>query len=280
MSGEQADFYQWLQDLTTRSVAEQARALQRYNELVQRALRGEFNDPQFREDYLRFATEESSRYVRDVAQLSLNYYQALLDLGRSSSERFFEQMLHGSMGSSKQSHEPEAPPADGAAAAPSKPRQVTLELQGAAGQEATASFVIENQRDAPAEISFLVSDFVDAAGGPSFRAPLRLEPPQLSLGPRAEAQVKLRLPLPGDLFTPGHSYVATVVVRGYDELELILRLRLAPAAQPAAEAPPRDETAVGAPEAEAPAKRPRPSRSGKRAKLVRDKKLTGQRPQP
>jgi len=255
MSGEQGDFYQWLQDLTTRSVAEQARALQRYNELMQRALRGEFNDPQFREDYLRFATEETNRYARDAAQLSLNYYQALLDLGRSSSERFFEHVMH--------SRPAEAPPGDGADAA-HPPRQVTLDLQGAAGQDAVAAFVIENQRESQAEISFQVSEFADVAGGPSFRAPLVLEPAQLSLGPHEEAQVKLRLPLAAELFAPGHSYVATVVVRGYDELELILRLRLAPPAAASAQTPSQAESAGAEPETPAPAKRRRSQRSGKR----------------
>jgi hypothetical protein len=256
MSSEQPDFYKWIQDLTTRSVADQARALQRYNELMQRMLRGDMNDPQLREESARFAREESTRYASDLTQLSLSYYSALLELGRNYSDRFFDQMLYG--------RAPNAPAGDSAEAS-SKPRQVTLELQGAAGQEAAAAFVIENKRNTPAEISFLVSEFVDAAGGSPFRAPLELQPAQISLGPLEEAEVKIRLPLLGEMFLPGHQYLATVVVHGYDELELVLRVRLKPAeaaaqprpgparpnAGPETEAPPSNSTLTRGPSAHA-----------------------------
>ncbi len=269
MSREPPDFYRWIQDLTARSVADQTRALQRYNELMQRVLRGELNDPQLREEYTRFAQEESARYASDLAQLSLNYYGALLELGRSYSDRFFDQMLHN--------REPRAAAGDGAAAAVT-PRQVTLELRGTAGQEAAAAFVIENKRDAPAEITFLASEFVDTAGGQPFRAPLQIQPVQLSLEPHGEAEVRLRLPLLRELFSPGHQYQATVVVRGYDELELILSVRVNPGDEPPPQASPLGASPAAGAEAEAPAPARRPRRAGTSAKGGGEKKPASSRP--
>jgi hypothetical protein len=259
MSGEPPDFYQWLRDLTERSVADQARALQRYNELMQRVLRGELTGPQVSEEYTRFAREQSTRYANDLTQLSLGYYSALLELGRSYSDHFYDRVLR--------SQPPPAPPAAGAARAP---RQVSLALQGAAGEEAALSFVIENKHSTPAEISFVVSEFVDAAGGDPFRASLRFQPEQFALGAHEEAVVTLRLSVLPELFVPGHHYRSTVVVRGYDELELVLNLTV-PAArastdQPVAEPPAPAES----PPAEQLAARARAKKAGNgRAKRSR-----------
>ena len=269
MSGEPPDFYKWIQDLTARSVADQTRVLQRYNELMQRVMRGDLNDPQLREEYSRFARDESARYASDLAQLSLSYYSALLELGRNYSDRFFDQMLH--------SRRPQPTDGDRGEAAV-KPRQVMLELHGAAGQEAAAAFVIENKHSAPAEISFVVSEFVDAAGGSPFPAPLQLQPAQLSLGPQAEAEVKLRLPLLRELFEPGHHYRATVVVRGYDELELILSVRLNPDDEAAPPASPPGASQKAAAEADVPAPAKRSRRASSSAKASREKKPAGSRP--
>jgi hypothetical protein len=256
MTSQQADFYKWMQDLTARSVSEQTRAFQRYNDLMQRMLRGELNDPQVREDYLRFVREETTRYANDLAQLSLSYYSALLELGRNYNDRFFEQVLHR--------REPETHAGHGGEAA-NKPRQVMLDLRGAAGQEIAASFLIENKYATQAEISFVVSDCVDMAGGSPFRPPLQLVPTQFSLGPHEEAGVTIRLPLVRELFIPGHQYLVTVVVRGYDQLELIIRVAVDPAAETAASLPEVDSFQAAAPEVgtRAPAKRrPRRNRAG------------------
>ena len=269
MSGEPPDFYTWIQDLTVRSVADQTRVLQRYNDLVQRVMRGELNDPQLREEYAHFAREESTRYASDLTRLSLSYYNALLELGRNYSDRFFDQLLR--------SRGPQAGAGNGGEPAVQR-RQVSLELQGELGQEAAAAFVIENKRDTPAEISFQVSEFVDAAGGSSFRAPLQIQPAQLSLGPQAEAAVMLRLPLWRELFDAGHRYHATVVVRGYDELELILSVRVSPAEQNApAASPPGAGQAVAA-EAEIPARPKRSRRPAGSGKTSPKKKPVGSRP--
>jgi hypothetical protein len=224
MTDEQFDLARWIQDVTARSLADQRRAAERYNDLLQRMQHGELDEQQVRDEFLRFARDESAQYARDLAQLSLNFYTALLDLGRAYNDRFFDQVLHG--------RAREAQAGNGRPAA-SGPRQVTLDLRGAAGQEATAGFVIENRREAPADITFMVADFVDAAGGSPFRPPLQIQPAWLNLGPHAEAGVTLRLPLPPELFVPGHNYHTKVVVHGYDDLELLLNVNVEAPGEPA-----------------------------------------------
>jgi hypothetical protein len=209
VSNHPQDIGQWIQELTTRSVAEQIRSLQRYTELVQRVARGELDEQAVREEYMRFAREETTRYTRNLATLSLSYYNALIDLSRAYNERFFDQVLSGV--SNDAPSERRVPP-----------QQVALALHGPVGQELMTSFVVENKRTEAAEISFVVSEFRGPGGTAPFRPPLHLRPPRFVLGPREERQVELRLPLLSEMFVPGQEYSATVVVRGYDDLELLL----------------------------------------------------------
>jgi hypothetical protein len=224
MSADPADFPKWLQDLAERYWTGQRDAAERYSDLLQRLAAGELDANQLRDDYTRFATEESARYARDLAQVSLSYYSALLDLGRAYSQRFFDALLEGGASS---------PSARNGHAARAEPRQVLLELRGVVGQDAVAAFVIENRRDAPADISFRLFDFADMAGGHPFAAPLQVQPQWLTLGPEDEAEIRLRLPLLPELFTAGRQYQGRVAVQGYDALELILRVAVDAAPEPA-----------------------------------------------
>lgn len=52
----------------------------------------------------------------------------------------------------------------------------------------------------------------------------RIVPPRFTLDPREERLVMLVLPLLPELFTPGQHYRAEIVVRGHDDLELILNI--------------------------------------------------------
>jgi hypothetical protein len=224
IGAEQADLPRRLQELAERYWAGQQEAAEHYSDLLQRLAAGELDANQLRDDYARFASEESARYAGELAQLSLSYYSALLELGRAYSQRFFDAVLEGGA---------VAAPARNGQAARAEPRQVLLEMRGIAGQDAAAGFVIENKRDAPADITFRLSDFADAAGGRPFAAPLQVQPQWLSLGPEEEAEVRLRLPLLPELFTPGRQYRGKVVVQGYDELELILSVSVDSAPEPA-----------------------------------------------
>ena len=94
------------------------------------------------------------------------------------------------------------------------------------GQVATRSFILENTRTSPSEVAFLVSDFHDAAGTRSFSADAQFHPARFTLGPHEECVVTLRVPVTAGLFESGRTYGATALVRGFDELELHVNLRV------------------------------------------------------
>ncbi len=254
MNDDPQEIGKWIQDLTSRSIAEQARALERYRDLVMRITRGELNEQTVLEEHMRFAREETTRYVRNLATLSLSYYNALLELTRAYNDRFFEQVLGAA--------------ANGNAPVPrdTPPQRVEMELHAPIGQDITSSFIVENKRTEMAEISFLVSEFVGPAGTAPFRPPLQLKPPRFTLDPREERLVTLVLPLLPELFAPAEHYRAKIVVRGHDDLELILNV------WPDAPVPPEQEEvslSIATPEGKAtastPESPPKPSRRRRKA---------------
>ncbi|HEX9371560.1 MAG TPA: hypothetical protein VF897_11160 [Roseiflexaceae bacterium] len=241
MTNSYEDIGQWMQDLAARSMSDQLRAAQRYNELLQRFGRGELFAPSVSAAYWRFVREEALGYARSLANLSLSYYSALDALGRAYNDRFYDQVLGAGPTDRAQ------PPAPATAQPAARPRQVELALHAPAGEEASRAFVLENKRAETAEISFLVSDFVDPAGAEPFRPPLQFDPPRFSMAPGAERTVTLRLRLLPDLFVPGQRYTAAVLVRGYDDLELALHVWADAPSDAAAQAGGASESATGDP---------------------------------
>jgi hypothetical protein len=217
MANELQDLGERIQQLIARSLEEQFRASQRYYEVMQRAGRGELLTKSVGEGYWRFVQEESTRYARNLATLSLDYYHTLIEMGRSYNDLFFDQVL---------GIRADATPASAASAGPEAPlpRRVEIEMRAAVGAEATASFSLENNRDEPLEISFFVSDFVGPTVTAAFRPPLQIQPSRFTLAPGEERSVTLRLFVPVECFVPGQRYTATIMVRGYDHLELGVNL--------------------------------------------------------
>lgn len=212
MNNEPNEIGKWIQELTLRSVTEQMHALERYKAMVQRIANGEIDEQTVREEYMRFTREETAGYIRKLASLSLNYYKTLIELNSAYNDRFFDHVLGIAVGVEASS--PKASP----------PQKLEIELRGFVGQDIASSFVIENKRTERAEISFHVSEFVGPTGTTPFRPPLQLKPPHFTLDPREELAVTLVLPLLPELFAPGQHYTARIIVRGYDDMELILNV--------------------------------------------------------
>lgn len=207
MSTDTVDIGQWIRRLTTKAVEEQTRALRRYGELIQRVTEGDIDSDAVREEAVRFVREESARYARSLASLTLSYQDALLDLDRARNDEFFNALVAAGQD---------------VAPAPNAARTVPLELTGPVGSEVSASFLIENRKDQPTDVSFAVSDFVDRDQRVSFRPPLQITPSRLRLEPRESQRVRVSLPLLPQVFEPQVHYEATIVVRGYEEIELRL----------------------------------------------------------
>lgn len=221
---ESRDLSGVFQDWVTRSAAEQARAAQRYGELLTRLGRGDLFQPAVRDAYWRFVQEESGRYLQSLANLSLDYYRALFDLARASSDRFFADVMGSGPG-----HVTAEP-------VPDSPRRVELHMRAPAGGVATGSFILQNKRATDAEVSFLASEFIGPGGIAQSVAGLEFDPARFILRPGEDRLVVVRLPLSSDLFSPGERYTCTVVVQGYNELALGLEVLVSGPGDPAAAA--------------------------------------------
>ena len=87
MNDKTTSFSEQLQAFQQQSAADQMRFWQDYVELWQRTLNGEVADQAVGNEYMQFYVEESSRYFRNLATLNTNYYNALVELTQSLSER-------------------------------------------------------------------------------------------------------------------------------------------------------------------------------------------------
>jgi hypothetical protein len=74
-----------LGDLSAKAFDQQMKVMRRYGELYQSFLRGEVKLDA--NNAAQFWVEESSRYLQGMAELNLNYYTALLDLGQTFADR-------------------------------------------------------------------------------------------------------------------------------------------------------------------------------------------------
>jgi hypothetical protein len=185
----------------------QRQSANRINELLRRLSDGQLDLAAVGQELLTFARESAGGYLDGLKAAGDEHRQALRDLNRSYGDHLFDRLLSG-----------RGPGGQVSAAAE---HWAEIALTAPVGGEASAVFVVENAQSFLAEITFLVSEFVDMSGQEPFRPPLRIDPPRLALRPEEEAEVTIRLPLLAELFIPGRLYRATVTVRGQD-LKLVL----------------------------------------------------------
>jgi len=214
------DIARWIEETTRRAVSEQIYNLQRYNELIQRISRGELDQEAVRQEYLHFIHEESQRYLQQLAQASLSYYNQLVEISRTHNDLFFTQVLNATQAGSHNGDSARLPA-----------RKVEMNLRAVLNEEANGSFILENKRAEEADISFMVSEFSDESGAHIFRPPLQIVPPRFRMGPFEEVEVRLRLLVLPELFESGKTYITTILVRGYDDLELLLTVQVEPGVQ-------------------------------------------------
>jgi hypothetical protein len=206
VSSSPGEIRRWMQHLVARSIEEQVRGAQRYGELIRRVARGDLDEQSVRSRYAEFMREETGRYVRNVVSLGLAYYDNLLEAGWDYGNRFFDRLLGEESGERSQG----------------VVRRVAMDLRAPIGKDAVGSFVMQNKRTDPVDISFIVSEFSGPDDGRLFRPPLRITPPRFSMPPRSEQAVEIRVPVLSGLFEPGKPHTATVAVRGQEALELVL----------------------------------------------------------
>ena len=220
MNDPSQDVARWIEETTRRAVSEQIHNLQRYNELIQRISRGELDQEAVRQEYLHFIQEESQRYLQQLAQASLSYYNQLVEISRTHNDLFFTQVLNAAQPGSHNGDSTKQPA-----------RKVEMNLRAVLSEEANGSFILENKRAEEADISFMVSEFSDESGVHIFRPPLQIVPPRFRMGAFEEVEVRLKLLVLPELFESGKTYTTTILVRGYDDLELLLTVQVEPGVQ-------------------------------------------------
>src|SRR5919199_228282 len=124
MTNDSQGLKQLIQDLIARSTTEQVHATQRYGEFLQRAVRGELDEQAVHEEYLRFAREETRRYLHDLIALGLKVNNELLELSSTYNDHFFERVLSATT-SGRMASAPHAAP----------PERIEMELRGPVGQD-------------------------------------------------------------------------------------------------------------------------------------------------
>jgi len=225
------DIRQWIQELISRSASDQMVNQKRFEELLRLSARGDIDQATLRSEYLRFAQQEGTRYIRDLTRVGLGFYNTLLELNRQYNDRFYTHVLHEDHAGN--GYAPSAQPAL---------RVVDMEFRGVLGSDVTRTFAIENQRPQAVSVGFLISEFTDPAETVSFRPPLQFTPARFSLRPGEERMVTISVPLLDGFFQPGQSYAATVVVSGFEQLQL--RLKVTVDAQAAADTQPKRRSPV------------------------------------
>jgi hypothetical protein len=200
----------WTRDLSERAFDAQRRMLRTYSEIIERS-----SDMRVDE---RLVPPAFAQFARDVADLSVQYLDGLLELGRQYQDDMLRTANRGRGGRATRGDAwVTSADDDGSALG-----VVEVDLHAALGEVAHGSLVLDNRHAQSAEVRFLISDFGDADGGELFRSDLRVEPATVPLEPGEERVVQLALTIDPTRFEPGHVYEATIIVRGIEDLELAI----------------------------------------------------------
>lgn len=208
---EDQDFQARFNELATRYVTENVKIWQRYAQTVSRLSGREGRGENLQGQLADFALHEGGEFIRNLMQLSLNYYSVLLDMSVGFTNRMLDQAL--------QTPPEKAPPPPPAESRPASSTRFELNFSGQQGQTPSSPFVVENKKEEPVTVSFEITEFISEDGTMRFRAPVEFIPDQVTLEPGAEQVVQCRVQLEPD-FVPGRRYMALVRVTGFPGMEI------------------------------------------------------------
>jgi hypothetical protein len=219
---------QLVDDLSSAALRDLLRNVRHHTELRRRVASGMIDERTVNQAYREYARREGAGYRQQVADITLQYYSDLIDLGNNYSERFYDHVFDGAAsvpspnGHGADRASGQRPPSD--ADPPEADRdEIPIEMHGPPGREVVATFALENTETRPVELTVDVG----ACQGPddeSFLAPLTVNPARFVLEPGGSRSVTMRLVVLPSVFTPGHLYRLPVTVRGLTEL--VLRLTI------------------------------------------------------
>ena len=230
------DLRRLVHSTANRMLEESLRNLRQHNEVRRLIARGDLTDLELNAAYHDYERQAGAFYRQAVADLTVRYHASLAELGVDYSRRFYDEILtkyaDGVEGRPERGRDQlvfyylragqdatassRATTVDG-----QRPKRVALELHVPSGAVASGAFTLENRRDEPADVSFEVSRWT-ASDGSLVEVPVVLSPPELQIAPLASVDVTIAVRLVPDVFALDQLYTTSIVVKGYDGLELVL----------------------------------------------------------
>lgn len=203
-----------LQELASRAIREQVRNNQKFADLLQRIARGELDEQEVRQEFRSFSEHESNEYVRTLTAMGVSFFANLIELNRAYNERFFQRIAHD-----------DSEGGDGAGEAHAR-----LALRGPLGAVVRGSFLVQNTRSEPTDISAVVLP-LRRSDGSTFQAPFVIRPTACRVEAGDERSIEVFLELLTGLFQPGETCHGRILVRGVEDLilDLDVTAELAPA---------------------------------------------------
>ncbi|MGH9143095.1 MAG: hypothetical protein ACRD2I_18340 [Vicinamibacterales bacterium] len=206
-SPERLDLTNWFQALATYAAEQSARSIARHQQLVERVASGAIAPDQVKSQGERFLDSHAPAFLGDVMTLGLTFVSRLQKSSVTLSDGLYDRVL----GPQTAERFPLEPP-------------VCLDLRAASGAAAIATIVVENTRAAAADVVCHVSHFMPRSGGERFEPTMTIEPGRFRLLPGEAHDVDIAVTLDPVRFAVGTDYVATLLVSGAGERDLVIQL--------------------------------------------------------
>lgn len=207
-------------EFTSQYFNESTKIWEKYVKILSGMSKGKFKDPKFQQRVADFSKNEAGEFMRNLMQLNLNYYSVLMNMSADFTNRVFESVFQSSPDAKAQPTEAPAPP----------PTKSAIELSGRQGDVLMASFVIENKKQSPADISFEVSKLSTNGKTPAIKPQAEFEPASFVLQPGEERTIHFRLKLT-EKYKANSIYRGEVGVKGIPGMEMDLNVSVLPKTQ-------------------------------------------------
>lgn len=270
MRNDDSSVRQLVDELSSAALRDLLRNVRHHTELRRQIASGMVDERTVNQAYREYARQEGAGYRQRVADITLQYYSDLLDLGNQYSGQFYANVLDGSAfgfpmePTGGNGSDPYPDPSTGNDSAPgAELEEVPIELHGPPGREVVATFALENTESRSVALALDVGP-CEGPDDESFMAPLTVHPARFVLEPGASRSITLRLVLLPSVFTPGLLYRLPVFVRGPGNLVLRLTIWVEEADAAFGSAPADTTATTPATEAVASAKPPAPRAAPRR----------------
>ncbi len=206
------EYFDQIQQLGKRMVDEGTLAWERYIQSLSSTHADQNDFEGMQRDYIDFAKEQGTEYMRKIMQCNMDYYNGVVNAGMDFSHDMMDKVLKKG---------PQQPSAS--TSAPSD-EQVTaskghteLHFHGKKGAPVLQSFMMANNQDKPVKVSFEISEFISEDGKRKIRLPVAFKPDSFELEPGAEQLVECRVNLERELDSD-QQHAALARVSGFPDM--------------------------------------------------------------